>query len=507
MISMNQANRLRRVFIVFALCFTLGLTSVVSLQLFRSYEATLDAAEVNAANLVKSIAQHAQDTYEELDLTSYGIVERLEWDNFGAGLSDENVARLKHFFKRQVAQMNQVHGIFVYDKDGKWIVTDKDDYPANINNSDREYFIYHKTFMDRGVYIGKPLRSRSTGDLVVPVSRRINNPDKSFAGVVLITVNIEYFNAYYADFRLGAGDIIVQALRSGEVISRLPDSENNIRLNLSKGEVYSKYLHQGRFGVARIKSVVDGVERIQGYQALERYPLVVQVGFSLKDVLGPWLTEVVIYTGGLMVMLAVLFALAMVVLRYMRLDRENQLELKAAYDAVERLAMEDGLTGLANRRHFDVMLPVELNRGRRQAHPIGLIMLDVDYFKRFNDRYGHQMGDLCLQAVAQVIKQNVRRAGDLAARYGGEELVILLPNTDEAGTYGIATAIMEGIRAANIEHMDSPLGRVTASIGYHVVIPDSSEYNPAYELGFADMNLYTAKELGRNRVHPIPNIT
>ncbi|MBW5416387.1 sensor domain-containing diguanylate cyclase [Pseudomonas sp. MAG002Y] len=499
---MKQTNRLRRVFIAFSVCFTLGLVSVVSLQLFRSYEATLRAAETNAANLVKSMAQHAYDIYEDLDLASYGIVERLEWDNFGAGLSGDDVTRLKRLFKRQVAQMNQVHGFFVYDKDGNWIVTDKDDYPASINNSDRDYFIYHKTFMDRAIRIGTPLRSRSTGDLVVPVSRRINNPDNSFAGVFLITVNIEYFNQYYADFHLGPRDIISQALRSGEVISRLPYSEKNINYSLSKGEVYSKYLLQSPSGVARIRSVVDGIDRIQGYQALERYPVVVQVGLSRRDVLAAWITEVVIYTGGLLVMLAVLFAMGLLVLRYMRLDQEHQLELATAYEAVEKLAMEDGLTGLSNRRHFDVMLPVELNRAKRQGYPVGLIMLDVDFFKNFNDRYGHQMGDLCLQAVAQVVQKSVRRAGDLVARYGGEEIVILLPNTDEPGTHQIAMSIVEGIRALNIEHLDSPLGRVTASIGYHVVGCDGFAYSPTEALGLADQNLYEAKGLGRNRVHP-----
>ncbi|GGM18436.1 response regulator [Pseudomonas asuensis] len=499
---MKQTSRLKRVFIAFSIGFTLVLIGVVSLQLYRSYKETLTAAQANAANLVKSMAQHAYDTYEDMDLASFGIVERLEWDGFGSGLTSENKARLKTLFKRQVAQMHQVHGFFVYDKDGNWIVTDKDDYPANINNADRIYFIYHKTFSDRAIYIGTPIRSRSTGDMVVPVSRRINNPDKSFAGVFLITVNIEYFNQYYADFLLGPNDSIVQALRSGEVISRLPYRESNITLNLSKGDIYSKHLLKASSGVVRITSVVDGVDRIQGYRALERYPLVVQVGLSRKDVLAPWLTEVVFYVTGLAIMLGVLFALGLLILRYIRLDQEHQVELKAAYDAVEKLAMEDGLTGLANRRHFDVVLPVELNRARRQGYCVGLIMLDVDYFKKFNDSYGHHMGDLCLKAVAQVVKQNVRRAGDLAARYGGEELVILLPNTDDLGTHKIATAILEGIRALGIEHRDSAHGRVTASIGYHVVVPASFDCDPSQELGLADVNLYTAKELGRDRVHP-----
>jgi diguanylate cyclase len=202
-------------------------------------------------------------------------------------------------------------------------------------------------------------------------------------------------------------------------------------------------------------------------------------------------------------MLGVLFALGLVILRYMRLDREHQLELKAAYDAVEKLAMEDGLTGLANRRHFDTMLPIEINRARRQGQPVGLIMLDVDFFKKFNDRYGHQMGDFCLQAVSQVIKHSVHRAGDLVARYGGEEMVLLLPNTDEHGTYKVAVSIIEAIRSLNIEHQDSPLGRVTASIGYHVIASTTSEYEPSQALGLADLNLYEAKAMGRNRVYPM----
>ena len=161
------------------------------------------------------------------------------------------------------------------------------------------------------------------------------------------------------------------------------------------------------------------------------------------------------------------------------------------------LAMQDGLTGLNNRRQFDGVLDVEFRRAQRRRTSLGLLMIDVDQFKAFNDTYGHQPGDDALCAVARVIGTAVRRPGDLAARYGGEEFTVLLPHTDEAGAAAVAQTIHDGLARLQIAHAASPHALLTASIGVAAVMPGESN-RPDRLVRAADRALYEAKASGRN---------
>jgi diguanylate cyclase (GGDEF)-like protein len=170
----------------------------------------------------------------------------------------------------------------------------------------------------------------------------------------------------------------------------------------------------------------------------------------------------------------------------------------AANDVLASQAMMDGLTGVANRRRLDETLPLEWRRAIRTRLPLSLIMIDVDFFKKFNDSYGHLAGDHCLQKVAGVLRTTIRRAGDFVARYGGEEFVVLLPATDALGAAEVADAIHSRLRGLAIAHGANPLGCVTVSCGIATALPHT---DGAYEelLREADQNLYRAKQSGRNR--------
>lgn len=177
----------------------------------------------------------------------------------------------------------------------------------------------------------------------------------------------------------------------------------------------------------------------------------------------------------------------------------THLTLKAQSDFLRSLAFLDGLTGVANRRRFDEVLEAEWRRHRRHAASLGLIMLDIDQFKHFNDTYGHQAGDACLRALAQALADRMRRSHDLAARYGGEEFACILPETDLAGTRLIAESLLEAIRGLAIPHEDVPAGKVTASLGLAVMVPATDE-GPALLVAQADGKLYAGKTSGRNRI-------
>lgn len=178
----------------------------------------------------------------------------------------------------------------------------------------------------------------------------------------------------------------------------------------------------------------------------------------------------------------------------------THLKLKQQSDGWRTLALIDGLTGLSNRRHFDATLQAEWRRSLRARQPLSLIMVDVDFFKRYNDRYGHQAGDACLQSIAAVLKTSLARSYDTVARYGGEEFVCILPDTPLLGAEKIAASLEAAVRALGIEHEESDVcGVVTISLGVASTNPVSGA-SSADLLACADAQLYRAKESGRGQV-------
>ncbi|MGC9527716.1 MAG: sensor domain-containing diguanylate cyclase, partial [Limnospira sp.] len=169
------------------------------------------------------------------------------------------------------------------------------------------------------------------------------------------------------------------------------------------------------------------------------------------------------------------------------------------YQQLERLATLDGLTQVPNRRQFDSYLEAEWRRAIREGRPISLILCDVDFFKPYNDTYGHQEGDHCLQDVARALSRAVRRPGDLVARYGGEEFAVILPNTDAEGTRHIAEAIRAEIRQLQRPHEASPIcPYVSLSLGVTSIYPHF-DLQVEQLISAADMALYEAKAQGRDR--------
>lgn len=189
--------------------------------------------------------------------------------------------------------------------------------------------------------------------------------------------------------------------------------------------------------------------------------------------------------------------IALLVFFAVRSLRQNA-ELNKTKRKLEKISLTDALTGLANRRHFDLFLEQEWSRALRQNQPISMVMLDIDYFKAFNDAYGHPHGDQCLQQVAQALQQVVRRPTDLAARYGGEEFALVLPDTQKAAA--VAEACRLAIQALGIVHEFSDVAPViTISAGVCSLTP-TREMSPALLIQQADEALYKAKEAGRNQV-------
>jgi diguanylate cyclase (GGDEF)-like protein len=183
------------------------------------------------------------------------------------------------------------------------------------------------------------------------------------------------------------------------------------------------------------------------------------------------------------------------------LDQRNALqdELKLANQKLSDLAHRDGLTGLLNRRSFDEILESAWAHADSSGGILSLLYIDIDFFKRFNDTYGHQSGDDCLRSVARALVESVRLSTDCVARYGGEEFVIVLPEASENATRATAERIAIAIRDLEIRHDGSPVGAVTASFGVATARPCQGG-SPSWLVHLADDALYAAKRAGRNRI-------
>lgn len=472
-------------------------------ETWRGRELRLREAETATANMAHALSAQGETAIRVTDTVLASVVTQVEREGW-SGTSGE---RLGKYLRDIVGEIEELHGLLVYDADGNWVVNSLD-RPMTGNNADREYFRFHKANTTRGAHVGPPVLSRSTGVWIVPVSRRINRPDGSFAGVVVATIRIAYFGKLYEGFDIGTQGTIVLAHEDGTLAYRRPFNETLVGKSIADGPVYREYTRAGPVGNATLRARLDGVVRLYSYRRMDSYPLLVIVGVAKEEILAEWRSSARQLFGGIVVVVLMLVLVGTRLVRQIRIRDELEDELLSARERLQErnavlteLAERDGLTGISNRRHFEEALQREIARAARSGKPLSLIMLDVDYFKKYNDQYGHVAGDNCLQQIAAALPGSLDRPSDFPARYGGEEFIVLLPETDGDGAFQVAERIRCAIVALDIEHAGNPSGVVTVSLGVCTVLIDAGA-PPAPEtlVEQADCQLYQAKRLGRNRV-------
>ena len=187
--------------------------------------------------------------------------------------------------------------------------------------------------------------------------------------------------------------------------------------------------------------------------------------------------------------------------KIVRLRVRNQMKIINQMRAIERLSRIDQLSEIPNRRYFVERLETDWGSSIRKYQPLSILILDIDFFKKYNDTYGHQQGDVAIRETARILTESLNRPGDFAARYGGEEFVVLLPDTDQSGALQIAERIRKSIEAAEIPKHESTSenSRITVSIGVNTIVPRVSDSMDMF-ISRADNALYTSKQNGRNQV-------
>ena len=495
----RQPMMLRSVLLMAGFC--LMLVGLHAWSLWASRQGELEQTAVSTANMARALASHAERSLHTADAVLAELVERAEESSPGPLDSARLHARMAHIVRHSA----EIQELFVYGADGRRLATS---LPTLLHGSniDREFFRYHMTHADLGTRIGKPIRSRSSGILTIPVTRRINRPDGSFGGVAMASLRLDFFGKFYDSFDVGQTGTIILALDDGTLLYRRPFKPEIVGTSIAGGPVFQLYRSTGPAGTAMLVARIDGIERLYSYRRVDGFPLLVATAQAKDEILKDWWFAVAKMS------CVVLFAVCMLawgmrrMVRQLRVREALEAELRAARATLElrnvslrQQAESDALTGLANRRRFEDTLACEHERARRSGLPFSLVLLDVDYFKKFNDRYGHVAGDDCLRRVAAAIATGPRRPTDLAARYGGEEFAVVLPDTDAEGARAVAEKIRLAVQALGVAHADSPCGAVTISLGVHTCRPaDGTHATPLACIEAADALLYQAKLDGRN---------
>lgn len=461
---------------------------VVAVLLIREHANTLQAAQRTANNITQLIDADVLRNVELYDLSIKGLIAATERTDL-AGVS----AGIRHLVLFDRSEAAPYKGdILLLDKDGNVIADSALQTPKSANFADRDYFQAHRQNPDLGLFISRPFTARCVCDdqWRIAFSRRVSGPDGRFLGVAVATMRLSYFQQLFRSLNIGSDSTINLINQQGILLAQQPLLERDmIDKDLSQRPNVARILHE-RDGNFRGTSSVDEEHRLYTFSTVGDLPLIVVVGLSTNDIFAPWKRAALVISGATGILcIGLLWLTWMLCMELRRRHRAEQV--------LSELAATDALTGLANRRTLDQRLRLEWDRAQRSAEPLTVLMIDVDHFKAFNDRHGHQGGDEALRTVAQVIEGNIRRPADLAARYGGEEFAVVLPHTDSQG----ARVIAEHIRSS-VEHLPRVSGDtvpITVSIGLSTWTKNSRTTLEELLLN-ADQALYEAKHTGRNRV-------
>lgn len=356
---------------------------------------------------------------------------------------------------------------------------------------DRDYFQVHLHSPEVGLYVSRPFKSRiSDGAETIALSRRLPDKDGRFQGVVAGSIRLDYFRDLFQRLQLGRNGVISLTRTDGTVLMRQPslDGAGDIGLEVANTPVFRQAL-QLKNGSFTAMSAIDPVERLFVVARVGELPLLIAVAQSTDEIYAQWRKRALAIGAITLALCFAIIALASLLRRELR--RRDSANAKLA-----ALAATDGLTGLANRRYFDEILYREWRRSARSGARLALLMIDIDKFKSFNDRYGHWRGDEALQALARIIQESIRRPGDLAARYGGDEFAVVLPETDITGARVVGERIRRGMLDGIAGH-GGTLPTVSVGVSCMISTPGTSA---AILVKVADAALYRAKANGSNRV-------
>ncbi|MGU3404928.1 diguanylate cyclase [Methylobacterium brachiatum] len=464
-----------------------------ALMLLQLRHDAWEKAELTSKNLLQVIERDIARNVEIIDLSLRGVIDNLR----APGVAEASPDLRQLILFDRAATARDIGVLLVIDERGDVVVDAQVVPPRKANYADREYFLAHKARSDLGLYISRPLVSRLTGSPMIALSRRITKADGSFGGVVLGTLKLAYFNRLFDRIGLGREGAINLYNRDGTRIMRQPYVEADIGVNIAGSANFKRFLADGS-GVFVGPSVRDGVERQYAFTGVGDLPLVLNVAMSTDEIDADW--RVMAAVIGLTVLALCVLTSGLSILFGRELKRRVAIQAELA-----TLSGTDALTGIANRRRFDEVFQRSWDGAGRSGSPLSLLVIDADHFKRFNDRHGHHVGDAVLQGLSRCLSESVHRPTDLVARVGGEEFVLLLPDTDETGALRMAEKVHAEVSGLAVGSAGIGAGAITVSIGSATTYNPKRPSTPNDFFELADRALYEAKEAGRNQTKCAPS--
>ena len=466
---------------------TIGFCAICALFSLDVRHSAWEQARLSAGNLVSAIESDIQRNIDLYDLSLRSVVENFRRP--GLDRLAPEIRQLVLFDRAATAEY--MGSILVLDGHGTVVLDSRALHPAKASYRDQDFFTAHARDAGGGLHVSRPALDPD-GQYVIRLSRRLSHADGSFAGVVAGALRLAYFDDLFGKLTLGPASTITLLRADGTVLTRRPFDAAAIGRDLAGTTLFRHFGPDSRSGTFEARVKRDGVDRFFTYRQIGVLPLILSVGLSSDQIDAAWRRD-----SGILGLVAALLVIAAVFLKQ-RLHQELGRRLKAE-EALAMQARTDSLTGLSNRRHFDETLAREWRRAQRTRSPLGLLMIDADHFKSYNDRFGHQAGDELLAALARCIAATTLRATDFAARYGGEEFVVLLSGPDALDALKLAERICHAVAAMGDTPTAGIRDRMTVSIGAAWIVPDARAIYPDL-LGAADRALFDAKQHGRNRV-------
>jgi diguanylate cyclase (GGDEF)-like protein len=454
-----------------------AVAALFSLNVLYERQTAIDVARRAGSNLAQSLARQASDAFSATDCALLGLAERVDAERAAGngGLGRAARERLQKWMAMQVMMVPRMRELVVVDERGNSEVSN-----LSAIAGPQKYLpqvAYLRAHPETMVDISEA-KTNAGNAWVILDSRRVERADGSFAGAVIAQIETGYFEQIYSSVDVGRLGTIALVMDGGKVLVRAPQ------------------LSFGRRSLDAPPAKGDDVRRLVSYRRLDGYPLTMVVGIAEREYLAGW-RSAALFNGIALVLVFTAIGLLSAGLR-LQIRRRSRAEARLA-----QLALVDGLTGLANRRQFDVVLEREWDRARRDRTPLALLMIDVDNFKAYNDRYGHVQGDKALIAIAQSLSAALLRKDDLAARYGGEEFAVILPATGIRDALALGERMRLAVVALDVAHADGRDSIVTISVGVAALAPAPTEALSVL-VQIADKALYDAKRAGRNRTAVVP---
>lgn len=446
------------------------------------------AAKVSEANLATALAQDLGHNFELLDLSIQAA--RDAW--LDAEIRDLDPDMRNRVIFDHSATARYIDAILVIDREGAVVADSRSSVPRARNYRDAEFF-KAQIERDRGLFIAPPIQMTDRSGMDgwrMALSRRLVAADGTFAGVAVGFFNLGYLAESYKRLPLGPDGTLTLFNADGTMLAREPKIAHAVGRSF-KGQRVFETLNGPDSGAFEGVSTLDGRSRIYAFHRVGSLPLIQAVAAGAEDVYAEWTARAT----ALGAVLALLCSGILVLVLTLKRELMRRVAVERALD---QLASTDHLTGLLNRRKFFELAEVRRRDAMRQGLPVSLIMIDADHFKGYNDRYGHVAGDGVLSAIGRCIRSELGGSGDLAARFGGEEFIVLLPGLDKQRAFVTAEAIRTAISGLATPHEGASAGIVTVSTGLASAEADDDIGLDAL-VEAADAELYRSKREGRNR--------